>query len=76
MTSAYLPATWQQAIDIGRTATIERHIIGNKYLFKTGIPDFYIIAGLDADEDELAEAVLCQATIARTVASSFAGGIQ
>ena len=74
--SAYLPAAYANAIDIGRTATIERHIIGNKYLFKTGIPDFYIIAGLDADEDELAEAVLCQATIARTVAGSFAGSIQ
>ena len=74
--SAYLPSAHAQALDIARTATIEQHIIGNKYLFKTGIPDFYIIARLDADEDELAEAVLCQAAIARTVAKSVVGGIQ
>lgn len=71
-----LSTALQQALPIARSATIEQHIIGNKYLFKTGIPDFYIIARLDADEQELAEAVLCQAAIARTVAKSVVGGIQ
>ena len=76
MSSAYRPAAWQQAIEIGRTAKIHAHVIGDRYIFATAIKDFYVIAGVAADEHELAEAVLAQAAIAHTVAGSFAGGIQ
>lgn len=72
----YLSPAYAQATDIDRSATIEQHILKDRYLFKTDIPGFFIVAGLHADENELAEAVLCQAAIARAIAKSVVGGIQ
>lgn len=72
----YLPAAYAQAIEISRSAEIHSHVIGDVYLYSTKIKDFYIIASLQADDKELAEAFLAQAAIARTIAKSFVGGIQ
>ena len=71
----YLPAAYAKAIEFSQSAEIHSHVIGDVYLYSTKIKDFYIIAGLQADVQELAEAVLAQAAIAQTIANG-AGDIQ
>ena len=59
--SAYLSAlsaAYAKAIEISRSAVFHSHLSGDRCLFKTSIPELYIIAGLDANEQELAEALL------------------
>jgi hypothetical protein len=71
-----LATAWQEAVALAHTAEIERHIINDLYLFKTAIPCFYVVAGLHADAQDLAQAVMGQAAIARAVAGDIVGGMQ
>lgn len=74
--NGYFPSAWQKALDIARSAQIHSHVVGDVYLYSTMIRDFYIVAGLQADEKELAQSVMAQASIARTIASCVSGGMQ
>jgi hypothetical protein len=56
--SDHLSKARKLAIVIARSAKIDTHVGDDVYLYSTSIKDFFIIAGVDASAEELAEAIL------------------